>query len=109
MSLDTLLIESQRELIEAQAERIRLLGELLAECADDLEAELRDRWCVGPDGGCHPALKAKFDRDMVVVDRARAASADTHPKDGDVQQAPLVSGAVPKADAQTPSPTGGNS
>jgi hypothetical protein len=34
----------------------------------------------------------------------RAASADTHPKDGDVQQAPLVSGAVPKADAQ---PQGG--
>jgi hypothetical protein len=30
------------------------------------------------------------------------ASADTHPKGGDVQQAPLVSGAVPKADAQTP-------
>jgi hypothetical protein len=28
------------------------------------------------------------------------ASADTHPKDGDVEQAPLVSGAVPKADAQ---------
>jgi hypothetical protein len=32
------------------------------------------------------------------------ASCDTHPKDGDVQQAPLVSGAVPKADAQ---PQGG--
>ena len=30
----------------------------------------------------------------------RLASADTHPKDGDVKQAPLVSGAVPKADAQ---------
>jgi hypothetical protein len=29
-----------------------------------------------------------------------AASADTHPKDGDVQQAPLVSGAVPER--QTP-------
>jgi hypothetical protein len=29
-----------------------------------------------------------------------AASADTHPKDGDVQQAPLVSGAVPEG--QTP-------
>lgn len=31
--------------------------------------------------------------------RARAASADTHPKDGDVKQAPLVSGAVAKPDA----------
>jgi hypothetical protein len=30
------------------------------------------------------------------------ASADTHPKGGDVKQAPLVSGAVPKADAPTP-------
>lgn len=29
-----------------------------------------------------------------------AASADTHPKDGDAVAAPLVSGAVPKADAQ---------
>jgi hypothetical protein len=29
-----------------------------------------------------------------------AASADTHPKDGDVQQAPLVSGTVPEG--QTP-------
>lgn len=28
------------------------------------------------------------------------ASADTHPKDGDVKQAPLVRGAVPEADAQ---------
>jgi hypothetical protein len=44
-----------------------------------------------------------------MVRRARAAgvqvitaSCDTHPKDGDVEQAPLVSGAVPKADAQNP-------
>jgi hypothetical protein len=29
-----------------------------------------------------------------------AASCDTHPKDGDVKQAPLVSGAVAKPDAQ---------
>jgi hypothetical protein len=33
----------------------------------------------------------------------RAASVDTHPKDGDAVAAPLVSGAVPKADAQSPS------
>lgn len=31
-----------------------------------------------------------------------AASCDTHPKDGDVKQAPLVSGAVPEG--QTPKP-----
>jgi hypothetical protein len=31
--------------------------------------------------------------------RALLASVDTHPKDGDVQQAPLVSGAVAKPDA----------
>ena len=31
------------------------------------------------------------------------ASADTHPKGGDVKQAPLVSGAVAEPDAQPPS------
>jgi transcriptional regulator with XRE-family HTH domain len=43
-----------------------------------------------------------IDREM----KARAASADTHPKGGDAKQAPLVSGAVPRegeADAQPPS------
>jgi hypothetical protein len=36
-----------------------------------------------------------------IVGKVRdTASVDTHPKDGDVEQAPLVSGAVPKADAQ---------
>jgi hypothetical protein len=34
-----------------------------------------------------------------LMDEFELASADTHPKDGDVEQAPLVSGAVPKADA----------
>jgi hypothetical protein len=36
------------------------------------------------------------------------ASVDTHPKDGDVKQAPLVSGAVPsEASADAPPPPGG--
>jgi hypothetical protein len=39
--------------------------------------------------------------DAVRRDSKRPASADTHPKGGDVKQAPsLMSGAVPKADAQ---------
>jgi hypothetical protein len=33
------------------------------------------------------------------------ASADTHPKDGDVQQAPLVSGAVGSEASETPNPS----
>jgi hypothetical protein len=54
--------------------------------------------------------KFKFDNVMVsgvgrwhITDEGRAllASVDTHPKDGDVKQAPLVSGAVAKPDAQT--------
>ena len=37
---------------------------------------------------------------------ARAlASVDTHPKDGDAQQAPLVSGAVGEAETPNPIPT----
>jgi hypothetical protein len=35
---------------------------------------------------------------LIWVAKQRAASADTHPKGGDVQQAPLVSGAVPKGE-----------
>jgi hypothetical protein len=34
-------------------------------------------------------------------DDRRAASVDTHPKDGDVKQAPLVSGAVPNGETPT--------
>jgi hypothetical protein len=46
--------------------------EALTECADDLEAELKERWCTKPEGTCHPALQSKFDRDMVTVVKARA-------------------------------------
>jgi hypothetical protein len=35
----------------------------------------------------------------------RLASVDTHPKDGDVEQAPLVSGAVGAAETPNPSPS----
>lgn len=50
------------------------LGEALAECADDLEAEVRDRWFMGGTE-VHPALEHKFERDMAPVNKARATLA----------------------------------
>lgn len=54
-----------------------LVGELeeaLAECADELEAEVRGRWFMGGTE-VHPALEHKFKRDMVPVLAARATLA----------------------------------
>ena len=50
------------------------LRSLLAECANDLEAEFRDRY---PEhiGLTHPTLQHAFDRDMDLLRRARAALA----------------------------------
>ena len=48
------------------------IARLAQECADDLEAEVKNRW-VSPDGSVHPALQRKFDRDMSVVIELRAA------------------------------------
>jgi hypothetical protein len=52
----------------AALEEARPLIEMLA---DDLEAEMKDRYCLG-DGTPHPALKRKYDRDMVPVNEARS-------------------------------------
>lgn len=46
--------------------------ELLTECADDLEAELLDRYGHGKAEDIHPAMRPKFDRDMEPVRKARA-------------------------------------
>jgi hypothetical protein len=50
-------------------------GELLKECADDLEAEFRHRYELN-DGTIHPAQQIDFDNAMDLVDRARAALKD---------------------------------
>lgn len=52
----------------------------LKDCADDLEAELRDRW------GDDPRLAHKLERDLAPVHAARAAIAralGTTPNDGE--------------------------
>lgn len=54
-----------RELIAENAK----LRELLAYCADDLEEEIHAR-CGSP---VHPAMQAKFERDMSAVIDARRA------------------------------------
>ena len=49
-------------------ERVAALEAALRECADDLEAEVRDRY----HGHTFPAAQAKFDADMQPVTTARA-------------------------------------
>jgi hypothetical protein len=44
---------------------------------------------------------------FAIASGLRAASCDTHPKDGDVEQAPLVSGAVGSEASETPNPFAG--
>ncbi len=51
------------------AEKIGRLRAALKECADDLEAELRDRYKLTMD--TYPSEKHSFDRDMVPVLNAR--------------------------------------
>jgi hypothetical protein len=58
--------------IEAEAE-VERLRELVAELADEVEADIRGRYC-NPDGTIiHAAYQRKLDADMVLVDEARAA------------------------------------
>lgn len=45
----------------------------LRECADDLEAELRERYGASGPEGVHPAQEPKFRRDMRTVEAARHA------------------------------------
>lgn len=51
------------------------------ECADDLEAELRNRYAGGMRDIIIPAIRADFERDMEPVERLRAALAalEAHP------------------------------
>jgi hypothetical protein len=58
------------------------------------------RGCFPIDREGFPALIAAWEDFYRRHWKQEPASADTHPKDGDGEAAPLVSGAVPKGDAQ---------
>ena len=47
--------------------------EALLECAEDLEAWVKEHYCTEPDGSCHPAMQAKMDRDLAPARKARKA------------------------------------
>jgi hypothetical protein len=59
------------ETMSEAAQEIELLRSLLSECADDLEAEIKDRYAGTQ--GIYPDERRRFDRDMEPVHRARAA------------------------------------
>jgi len=63
LTASRLISERERELAEART--------IITELADDLEGEMKDRYCLG-NGEPHPAMKRKYDRDMVPVVGARA-------------------------------------
>ena len=50
---------------------IQLLEAMVSELADELEREIRDRY-EDMSFSIHPALMAKFNRDMATVEEARA-------------------------------------
>lgn len=52
----------------------REMVEALEECAEDLEAYVRSQYeGTAADGGVHPAIQRKYERDMEPVHKARAA------------------------------------
>lgn len=61
-------INEQVEIREKYDARIAELEALLKECADDLDAELNNRY-----GNVHPAMQKRYDMDMAPVRAARAA------------------------------------
>lgn len=69
------LNERRGQVVATDKARIAELEGALRDCADDLEAEVRDRWCY-MNGRPHPAMQPKFDRDMQPVDRARSLLGD---------------------------------
>ena len=52
------------------------LRKALRECADELEAEIEDRYGHGIKE--HPAMRRRYERDMETVRAARATLGDTH-------------------------------
>lgn len=60
-----------RALTKHRIETLEDARPLIEALVDDLEAEVRDRYCLA-NGEPHPTLTHKFDRDMVPVNAARA-------------------------------------
>jgi hypothetical protein len=58
-----------------QLDIVERLRAALKECADDLEAEIRDRYKLTMD--VYPSEKRKFDRDMASVIAARKLLGET--------------------------------
>ncbi|MDR7229932.1 hypothetical protein J2X45_001013 [Caulobacter sp. BE264] len=52
-----------------RSDLITRLEQALTECADDLAAEIEERYRETKD---HPAMKRRYDRDMTPVENARA-------------------------------------
>lgn len=71
-------IRSQAEEIAALTARAASLEGGLRSAADELESELRNRYEGVLD---HPAMKSRFERDMVSVNEARALLTPTQTKD----------------------------
>lgn len=55
-------------MFEAQSREVAALRRLLLECAEELEADVKERY-GWPD--VHPAQKRKFERDMELVNEAK--------------------------------------
>lgn len=62
--------------IARQAEVIAALRGSLTECADDLAAEIENRYSHGIKE--HPAMKNRYERDMAPIVRAREILAKHH-------------------------------
>jgi hypothetical protein len=56
---------------DALAEKLARLAPIAAEVANDLEAEIKARY-QAPDKSIHPALQARYNRDMSLVRLLRA-------------------------------------
>jgi hypothetical protein len=61
--------EPASEVVERLTARVSELEAGLRECADDLRAEVNDRWCWS-DGRPDPRMQHKYDRDMEPVLKA---------------------------------------
>ena len=96
-------VERLSAALAAAHETIARMREALAECADDLAAEIEHRYDRIKD---HPAMTPKYERDMVTVRRARAALADATEARKPTGTSGISGGGVKMAKAKT-SPVSG--
>lgn len=66
--------------IAARQAALEEVRPIIDDLANDLEAEVKDRWCY-LDGAPHPSLKHKYDRDIAPVNAARALLATLSTKE----------------------------